>query len=43
LFELDGLPVYAAFGAQYRSMEYTEIADSAQVFQQGGYEDYVFL
>jgi iron complex outermembrane receptor protein len=42
LFELDGLPVYAAFGAQYRSMEYTEIADSSQVFQQGGYEDYVF-
>lgn len=42
LFELDGLEVVGAFGLQYRSMEYSEIADSAQVFQQGGYEDYVF-
>ena len=42
LFELNGLEVVGAFGAQYRAMEYSEIADSAQVFQQGGYEDYVF-
>ncbi|NQZ79454.1 MAG: TonB-dependent receptor [Colwellia sp.] len=42
LFELDGLEVVGAFGVQYRSMEYTEIADSSQVFLQGGYEDYVF-
>jgi len=42
LFEFDDLPVMAAFGVQYREMEYTEIADSAQVFQQGGYEDLVF-
>ena len=42
LFEFDGMPVYAAFGTQYRAMEYTEIADSAQVFKQSGYEDEVF-
>lgn len=42
LFELNDLEVVGAFGTQYRSMEYSEIADSAQVFQQGGYEDYVF-
>jgi iron complex outermembrane receptor protein len=42
LFELNDLEVVGAFGVQYRSMEYSEIADSAQVFQQGGYEDYVF-
>lgn len=42
LFEFNGLEVVGAFGVQYRSMEYSEIADSAQVFQQGGYEDYVF-
>jgi len=42
LFELNGLEVVGAFGLQYRSMEYSEIADSAQVFQQGGYEDFVF-
>lgn len=42
LFELNGLEVVGAFGVQYRSMEYSEIADSAQVFQQGGYEDHVF-
>jgi iron complex outermembrane receptor protein len=42
LFELNGNTVVAAFGAQYRETEYTEIADSAQSFQQGGYEDHVF-
>lgn len=42
LFELNDLEVVGAFGVQYRSMEYSEIADSAQVFQQGGYEDFVF-
>jgi iron complex outermembrane receptor protein len=42
LFELNDLDVVGAFGVQYRSMEYSEIADSAQVFQQGGYEDFVF-
>lgn len=42
LFELNDLEVVGAFGAQYRKMEYSEIADSAQVFQQGGFEDFVF-
>ena len=42
LWELNGNTVMAAFGAQYRDTEYTEIADSAQVFQQGGFEDLVF-
>jgi iron complex outermembrane receptor protein len=42
LFELNGNTVVAAFGVQHRDTEYTEIADSAQSFQQGGYEDHVF-
>lgn len=42
LFEVNGNTVVGAFGAQYREMQYSEIADSAQVFQQGGYEDFVF-
>jgi len=42
LFELNGNTVAAAFGAQYRKTEYSEIADSSQTFQQGSFEDFVF-
>ena len=42
LFEMNGNTVMAAFGAQYRDTTYTEIADSAQTFLQGGFEDLVF-
>jgi len=42
LWEMNGGTAMGAFGAQYRETEYTEIADSAQTFQQGGFEDFVF-
>jgi len=42
LFNIGGNTGGAAFGIQYRKTDYSEIADSAQTFQQGGFEDFVF-
>jgi iron complex outermembrane receptor protein len=42
MFNIGGNTGGAAFGVQYRKTDYSEIADSAQTFLQGGFEDLVF-